>query len=362
MKILILANNDIGLYKFRKELIQSLLSRGIEIYISLPYGAWVEPLKQMGCKFINTPIDRRAINPFKDLKLLLHYYRMLYRLKPDLCITYTIKPNVYGGLAARMNYINYVVNITGLGTAFQQNGPLRKIVTMLYKFACKKAATVFFENNGNREMLLKLGVVKKEQACLINGAGVNLTEYAFTDFPEDNGKTKFLFIGRVMREKGVDELLDAAVNLKQHNLSACVTIVGPCEEEYLTKLHRLEQDGVIRYFGYQQDVKPFIRDCHCFVLPSYHEGMANTLLEAGAMGRPLITSRIHGCMEALEDNVSGYLCNAKNAAELFNQMKRFCKLSYADKVKMGSNSHVFIAQNFDKCKVVRKTLEALHIG
>lgn len=355
-RILILANLDIGLYKFRKELIQELLDRGNEIYISLPDGKLVCNMEGMGCKFVNTLVDRRGINPKTDAKLIFFYRKLIRKLQPDMVITYTIKPNIYGGMMCRLLRVPYVVNITGLGTAFQSEGMIKRLVTFLYKIALKKAKVVFFENEGNKQTFLGLSILKEKQTCVLNGAGVNLAEYTFCEYPPE-GEIRFLFIGRVMKEKGIDELLEAAENLKKQHSDVFFDIVGPMEEDYKEKIEDFVQKDIIKYHGYQKDVKPFIEKCHCFVLPSYHEGMANTLLEAGAMGRPLITSNIHGCLEAVERN--GYLTEAKNAASLLEKLEKFIALSYEEKKNMGRASRRVMEEKFDKKKVVEKTIEEI---
>lgn len=359
MKILILANNDEGLYKFRKELIQKLLKKNNTVYISLPDGKYVSKLSEMGCKFVDTEIDRRGINPKTDLKLLFFYRKIIKRVKPELVITYTIKPNIYGGLICRMFRIPYAVNITGLGTAFQRSGCIKTLVTFLYKIALKKAKVVFFENTENKEIMLDMGIVKEEQTCVLNGAGVNLEEYTYCEYPSDE-EIRFLFIGRVMKEKGVDELFEAAKRIKSEYKNVYFDIVGPMEDDYKGKIDSLVQNGIIEYYGYQQDVKPFIAKCHCFVLPSWHEGMANTNLEAAAMGRPLITSRIHGCMEAVEDGVSGLLCEKENSENLYEVLKQFVQLSEEQKRAMGEAGRKRMERVFDKKTVVKRTLEKIN--
>ena len=167
MKILILANFDVGLYQFRRELIATLLEKH-EVLISLPDGDLVRPLEAMGCRFFDTPVDRRGINPMTDLKLLMRYMKLLKREKPDLVITYTIKPNIYGGMACRLLGIPYAANITGLGTAFQKQGALRKLVTALYKLALKGAKVVFFENRGNMQTLLDEKIVTADCCRCLN--------------------------------------------------------------------------------------------------------------------------------------------------------------------------------------------------
>lgn len=358
MIILVIANNDIGLYKFRKELLQKLIDDGNEVYISLPNGNLVQSMVDMGCKFIDTAVDRRGINPVTDLKLFLNYRKMIGKVKPDFIITYTIKPNVYAGIVSAIKHKKYAINITGLGTAFQKQGLFLKLIVMLYKFACKKAHTVIFENCENMKLFLDYRIVKEEQCLLNAGAGVNLEEYPFEEYPPTD-KTRFLFVGRIMQEKGIGELFDAAKRIKREYDNVEFDVVGMYEDNYEETVNRLVDDGIINFYGYQQDVKPFVKQSHCFVLPSWHEGMANTNLECGAMGRPIITSNIHGCLEAVVDGKTGYLVEKKNANDLYEKLKSFIELPYDEKVKMGQASHDHIAEVFDKKKVVSDTISVL---
>lgn len=358
MKVLVVANFDVGLYKFRKELLQEILNSGHEVYISLPNGDLVQPLVDMGCQFIETELDRRGMNPVTDLKLIGKYRKILNQVKPDLVITYTIKPNIYMGMLCKNRSIPYVINITGLGTAFQSHGMMLKVFVEMYKLACKKAQTVIFENCENMQIFKDYGIVKEQQCLLNNGAGVNLEEYPFTAYPNDE-QIRFLFVGRVMQEKGIDELFEAARRIKEEYNNVYFDIVGPYEDDYKEVTEQLVEDGVIEYHGFQEDVKPFIEKAHCFVLPSWHEGMANTNLECGAMGRPIVTSKIHGCLEAVEDGKTGFLAEPKNADDLYIKIKKFIDLPYDKKVEMGQASHNHIAGNFDKKDVVSKTIERI---
>lgn len=355
-KILILANNDVGLYKFRKELIAELLKEH-EVYISLPSGELVKNLEDMGCYFIETPIDRRGINPFVDIKLMFSYYKMMKKIQPDLNIMYTIKPNIYASIVSRLLKIPYSVNITGLGTAFQNENMLKTIIIRLYKIALKRVSKVFFENVGNRDAFVNSKIIDKEKTVVLNGAGVNLDEYRFEDYPQE--EIRFLFIARVMKEKGIDELLYAAKKIKNQYQHIQFDIVGPYEDNYSEIINRYVDDGIINYYGYQSDVRPFIKKCHCFVLPSYHEGMANTNLECASMGRPLITSNIHGCKEAVIENVSGFLCEKENSDSLYECIVKFINLPHEKKKNMGLASRTHMENVFDKRKVVDETINEL---
>lgn len=358
MRVLILANMDIGLYKFRKELINELLLNGHEVYISLPDGDLIRPLEKMGCRFIDTPVDRRGINPVTDFKLLMKYKYLMKHLAPDMVITYTIKPNIYGGIAARQAKVPYAVNITGLGTAFERKGILRKIVNYLYKYSLGKAKVVFFENEGDKEVMLSSKTVAKEKIVVLSGAGVNLDDYPYIEYPS-NDIPHFLFIGRVMREKGVDELFEAMRRLRAEGVECFLDVVGPFEEDYKDKLEQYEKDGWLKYHGYQNDVRPFIAPCDCFVLPSWHEGMANTNLECAASGRPVITSNIPGCKEAVIEGVSGLLCEPKNSKSLYLVMKQMAEMSAEERVQMSKTGRKHMEDVFDKKKVVAKTIKHL---
>ena len=357
MKILILANHDLGLYQFRKELIQELLKEH-EVLISLPNGEFINKLKQMGCKFIDTKVDRRGINPIKDLSLIISYYKLIKHVKPDLVITYTIKPNVYGGMVCRLLGINYAVNITGLGTAFENGGLLRKFVVKLYTIACEKAKVVFFENEENRQIFIISKIVKESQTYRLNGAGVNLDHYRVLPY-SNNNVIKFLFMGRIMAEKGIDELFYAMKKLVSEGIKCELDVLGGYEENYKDTIEKYENEGWLHYHGYQKDVRPFIEQCHCFVLPSWHEGMANTNLESAASGRPIITTNIHGCLEAVIENKSGFLVERKNADDLFEKMKSFTELSYEERKAMGLASRKHMEEIFDKKIVVENTIKEL---
>lgn len=358
-KILILANNSGGLYGFRKELIQGLIAQGYEIYASTPFDNHIDDLMQLGIHLIETKINRRGINPINDFKLILDYFKIIKKIRPFLIITYTIKPNLYGGSVARILKIPYAINITGLGTAFQNDNLLRKFVVTWYKFACKKVKVLFFENEGNKNLFLDFNIVNSDKCCVLHGAGVNTKHYYFTKYPPIEDKLHFLFIGRIMKEKGVDELFWAIDKLYQNNKNIILDVVGSFEDDYESKIKDLEQKGCLHYYGYQNDVRPFIKQCHCFVLPSYHEGMANTLLECAAMGRPLITSNIHGCKEAVIDGKNGYLVEVKNQKDLYEKLSLFINIDFESKENMCVESRKHIVENFEKSKVVNATISKL---
>lgn len=360
MKVLILTNSAIGLHDFRKDLIIELIKSN-EVCASTPSDDEKKEklLRESGCRLINTEMERRGMNPVRDISLMVKYWKLMRAEKPELVVTYTIKPNIYGSAVCLMRKIPYAVNITGLGTAFEGQGFLRKMVTAMYKFALRKAKVVFFENAGDMQVFLDDTIIKINQAKLLNGAGVNLDKFKILPYPDDTEETRFLFMGRVMAEKGVDELFEAMRKLRADGLNCSLDMLGSFDENYEEKINAAESEGWLRYHGYQTDVKSFIGNCHCFVLPSWHEGMANTNLECAASGRPVITSNIHGCLEAVEDGVSGYLCEVKNSQSVYEQMKKICELSRDECMNMGLAGRKRMEDIFDKKKVVEETIEEL---
>ena len=360
MQILILANHSGGLYDFRKDLIAEL-KKNANVTVAVPHNDRWEELHKLADRVIELSVDRRGMNPLHDSKLFKQYRAILNEVKPDLVLTYTIKPNIYGGLACRMAHIPYAVNITGLGSAIENGGWLKRFVLALYKPALKSAKVVFFENAGNRDTLAATGVVPKGRDVVLNGAGVNLEDYPYQPYPQE-GSVRFLFVGRVMHEKGVDELFAAAKLMKQEYSDGVeFHIVGSFEEAYKPVMDELEQTGTVKYHGYQSDIKPFYAMASCVVLPSYHEGMSNVLLEAAASGRPLITSDIPGCRETVENGVSGYLCPTKDADALCDAMQRFAELPESWRTEMGRRGRERMEQTFSKPAVVAETIKHLEI-
>jgi len=349
-RILILANDAGGLYKFRKELIQELVKK-YEVYISLPNGTFIPKLIELGCTYIETPISRRGTNPVTDLILLLKYINIVKYVKPDVVLTYTIKPNAYGGIACQVAKRPYIANITGLGTAVENKGLLQKITLLLYKKALKKAECVFFQNNENRQFFIDNRIVTGKNR-LIPGSGVNLEEFHLLDYPSDD-IIHFLFVARVMKEKVIDQYLDAAKVIKKKYPNTMFHVIGYCEENYKDQLKNAEENGIIKYHGLQSDVCKFYKISHCTIHPTYYpEGMSNVLLESCACGRPIITTNRTGCREIVEDGVNGYIVEQKNSQDLIEKIENFIKLDYEAKKKMGLAGRKKVECEFDRKIVV----------
>lgn len=361
-KILILANHYNTLRIFRRELIKKLAELGNEILISIPPAEKqeIDTLESYGSKVIITDMERRGMNPVKDISLLNRYKKLLREVNPDKVITYTIKPNIYGSIACKSLKIPHYCNVTGLGSAFMADGGLmRKLVSMMYKFSMNKAEKIFFENVGNRDTLVNENIVRAEQTVVMAGAGVNLDEFAFCEYPEDDGSVHFLNVGRIMREKGMDELFYAIKKIKKEYPNTTFDFIGWYEDDYKETVEKMQSENLIAFHGFQSDVTPFIKKANCIVHPSYHEGMSNTLLESCSMGRPIITSNIHGCLEAVEDGKNGYLCNVKDGEDLYCKIKQFIELPYEKRREMGRYARKFVEMNFDKNDVVDKTVKEI---
>jgi galacturonosyltransferase len=345
-------------YQFRRELVQTLLQEH-EVVLAMPYVGHEEKFMEMGCKCIDTKLDRRSVNVLGEAKLIMTYYRLLKSEKPDVVITYSIKPNVYAGTMCRMLKIPYFVNVQGIGTAFQ-SPKMAKVATILYKIGLKKARAVFFENAGNAAEFVNRGIIKEDKIKLLNGAGVNLDHYALKEYPEVGKTTRFLYLGRIMKEKGIDEMTYAIRKLHaKYGDKVILDIVGFYEECYKEQVESLTTEGIAVFHGFQCETRPFYERAHCVVLPSYHEGMSNVLLEAASCGRPLITCDIHGCKEAVEDGVTGYLCQAKDGESLYGQMDKFMQLTHEKCREMGIKGREKMEREFDKAKVVGETVKTL---
>lgn len=347
MKILILANDDVGLYNFRKELIEQFLNDQNTVYIALPGGEKVIKLMQMGCIFLQTDVDRRGMNPAKDLRLLREYYKIIKKKQPDIVCTYTIKPNIYGGIACQILHKKYIVNITGLGSAIVNGRFLSGMLMALYRLALKKAEMVFFQNKNNMNIMIEKKVVKG-QIGLLPGSGVNLKFHSFEEYPPNTGKITILFLGRVMKDKGIEELLNAASYVKNMYPNVTFRIAGSCEENYSELLSMMEQQRIIEYIGVQDNVHAAIKESHAVLLPSYHEGMSNVLLESAACGRPLLASRIPGCQEIIDEGITGYCFEPKNVQDLEKVVEKFLILPYEDKMKMGIMARKKVENEFDR--------------
>ncbi len=356
-KVLFLANHFITLYSFRKELIQQLIKDGNEVYLSIPESEENKFFTEMGCKIIPTVIDRRGVNPFKDLKLIRFYKKMIPQVNPDIIFSYTIKPNIYGSIASNKKGYNQVCNITGTGGVFLKKGFVNSICKWLYKISVKKCYKVFFQNTGDRDFFIENKMVKDNYAML-PGSGCNITEYEYSSIPETE-EVNFIFIGRVMKLKGIDEYLATAKMVKEKYSNANFYIAGwNEEEEYVKIVDEYQKQGIVKYIDFRKDIKDWIKKCHCTILPSLGgEGVPNVLLESSALGRICIGSDINGTKDVIEDGITGFLFKTGNPDSLIEKVEKVINMPYAEKVAMGEKARVKIENEFDRQFVVEKYLK-----
>lgn len=352
MKILVLTNNCIGLYSFRKEVMRALIEAGHKIIVSAPVDEKTKDVESLGCKIIDTQFNRKGTNPIKDIALMLKYKELIKDIRPDVVLSYTIKPNLYGGMACQLCKVPQIANITGLGAAVENPGFLQHLTIFLYRIGLRKSKTVFFQNEDNRQFCLVHKMVKGNHQ-LIPGSGVNVKYHSFQNYPENDYTIRFVFISRLLKQKGVEEYFSAAEQIKAKFHNTEFHIVGWCEDAYSNELKELKKKGVVIYHGPVGDVRPLIGMVHCTIHPSFYpEGMSNVLLESCAAGRPIITTDRPGCGEIVEDEVNGFVVKQQDADDLAAKIERFILLPYEKKKEMGLAARRKVELEFDRQIVV----------
>lgn len=358
-KILIIGNNDVGLYNFRKELIQRLVSDHYKIVFTVPYGTKVEEIKELGAEYFPIEINRRGTSIKEDYITFGKYKSLMTEVKPDLILTYTIKPNIYGGVAAKQLHLPCIATITGLGASFQIGGWKTRYIKALYKYGISMNKAVFFQNESNKEFFIKQGLIKRDKAVLVPGSGVNTDHFVPRSSAHDT--VNFLFIARIMRAKGIEEFLEAAKRIKSRYTNTKFQLLGEFEEDcYKQQIKELELRDIVEYLGVSSDTRNEMAQADCIVLPSaYYEGMSNVLLEGASMGLPLITTDMHGCRETVEDGKSGFLCEVKDSDSLISAMDRFIALSPEERRRLGQYGRKKMINEFDRRFVVERYIKAI---
>lgn len=352
--VLILANDTTYTYNLRDELIKGFVNKGIRVHFAGALEAFVDELKDIGCEIHPISVERRGTNPLSDISLIFQYIKLIHQIRPCAVLGYNIKPNVYGGVAARLMRKDFFPNVTGLGGAVLHEGLMSRLTHIMYKVGLQRAKCIFFQNESNKQYMLKRGIITaSHESVVLPGSGVSLEKNPFESYPEDTGMIRFLFVGRIMKDKGIQELLDAAKVVKEHYSFAEIDIIGGCDEDYGDVLKMAHDQGAINYLGRINGVHDYIKSAHCVVLPSYHEGMANVLLESAAAGRPVIATKVPGCVETFDDGVTGFGCNVRDAEDLADKMITFIKLPYCKKAAMGAAGRAKIEKQFDRQLVVQ---------
>ncbi len=360
MRVLILTNSDIGLYKFRRELLEKFAKNGFEVFASLPVGEFTQQIKDLGCNYIVTEMNRRGKNPLQELSVITDYFKIIKDIDPDIILTYTIKSNVYGGLASRYSHVPYISNITGLGSYFEKENLFQRFIRILYKTALGKADKIFFQNQANLDYMLKDRIIRSD--CdyeLIPGSGVNLDFFRYYEYPDDE-MINFVFVGRMMKEKGFGLYLDTAEYIHAKYPNTLFHICGLQEEDYEERVNDLVARGVCSYHYSVDDMRPIYGMIHCIIHPTYYpEGMSNVLLEACSCGRPVITTDRPGCKEIVDDNVNGFVVKQKDLDDLIEKVEKFVLLDNSQRAEMGRNARKKVEEQFDRRIVVNKYMEAI---
>lgn len=352
--VLILSNHFITLFFFRKELIARLIERGHKLYLAMPYDERQEYFEALGCEIIHTPMSRRGMNPVEDFKLMLQYKKIMKELKPDIVLSYTIKPNIYGSMASNALGLRQLCNVTGTGATFIKENLLSALARTLYRLSLPFAYKVYFQNTGDRDYFIKHKMVRDNHEML-PGSGVNLSEHRLCTLPAGE-EVRFIYIGRVMAVKGVEQYLDCARAIKEEYPNTKFYIAGFIEEErFKDIIEQYEKDGYIEYLGFRKDIDDWIRKCHCTVLPSLGgEGVPNVLLESAASGRPCIASNINGSREVIDEGHTGYLYQPGDSEGLIACARRFMGLSHQQRENMGRAGREKMEKEFNREIVIEK--------
>ena len=299
------------------------------------------------------------MNPLADIRLMLQYKKIIKKVKPDVILSYTIKPNLYGGLAAKLCRVPQLANITGLGAAVEYPGLLQKITILLYKACMNKTRLIFFQNNANRQFCINHGMVKG-RTKLIPGSGVNLEYHTLKPYPSEKEPLRFLFISRIRIEKGIEEYLAAAEAIRKEDSNIEFHIIGSCEGDYEPRLKKMTEEGIVNYHALQSDVRPFIEQASCIIHPSFYpEGMSNVLLEACAAGRPVITTDRPGCGEIVDDGKTGFIIQQQDKQDTIEKVRKFLGCSYEERKQMGLAARAKVEREFDRKIVIKAYVDEI---
>ena len=367
-RVLITANTTWNLVNFRSGLIAALVSRGFDVVAVAPDDEYRDRLRELGCRYVPLNMDNQGTHPVKDALLLWRYVVVLLRLRPAVVLSYTVKPNIYASLAARLVGVTVINNVSGLGTAFLRGGWLGGVVCSLYRVALRRSHRVFFQNDEDRQVFIEKRLVAPARTGLLPGSGIDLVHFsplAFDGSSLRNGAgLVFLMVARLLWDKGVLEFVEAARRVKALFPESRFQLLGFLDVKNQTAVGRSDveawvKDGVVEYLGTTDDVRPFLADADCVVLPSYREGTPRSLLEAAAMGRPLLATDVPGCREVVIDGVNGLLCRLRDSVDLAEKMMQMITMPMSALLQMGQESRRLAETRFDEQIVINKYLEAI---
>jgi glycosyltransferase involved in cell wall biosynthesis len=364
-KIVISVNTAWNIHNFRSGLVKALTRHGYDVMVMAPDDDYSPRLAPLGCRFKRLPMDNNGTSPTRDLALLIKYWRVLQSVRPLAYLGYTIKPNVYGSIAAHGLNIPVINNIAGLGSTFVNNSLLTCVVKRMYRTSLRRSNRVFFQNQDDRNLFVKAGLTRASAADLLPGSGIDLQRFIpLPPAPLQSRCFRFLLVARMLRDKGIEEYAAAAEMVRRHLPGVQFQLLGAVDTKNpnsipMEKIRGWEKAGLIQYLSETDDVRPFLADADCIVLPSYREGVPRSLLEAAAVGRPIIATDVAGCKEVVDHDANGFLCKVKSAADLADKMVRMVHLPQEQRLAMGEQGRKKVMAQFDENIVIGKYLHAI---
>ena len=354
MLIVFSGNTSWSMYNFRLGLIKKFIQLGYQVCVVAPEDNFTKKIIDEGIKIVTVKkLKRSGNNPLQDFGLYREYISIYKKLQPDFIFHYTIKPNIYGTLAARFCKIKSISIITGLGNAFSNNGILFRVAKLLYKVSLAYPVEIWFLNSSDKSIFISNGIIKAHKSFILPGEGVDTTAFTPAVHRAENTNSTFLLVSRMLYDKGIEEFVQASKLLIEKGYSLTSLLLGQIDYDNpeviaLEVIEKWQQEGIVKYLGSTNDVKPYIENVDVIVLPSYREGIPKILLEAAAMEKPIITTRIPGCVEVVEDGVNGYLCEVKNVEDLASQMEKLILLPMKEREKMGYAGRKKVLADFDE--------------
>ena len=358
------ANSCWNIVNFRSGLIRALQGRGYRIAVAAPEDEHRHKIADLGTEFVPVAINSSGLSVVEDLRLLARYVQVFRKVRPFAYLGFTAKPNIYGSLAARVVGAKVINNVSGLGTVFIKESPLTWLVSQLYRLSLRRSSTVFFQNRDDLGLFTRAGIVRVGQARLLPGSGVDLKRFRPTAKKQENGPFRFLFVARLLWDKGVAEYVEAARLVRSAHPDVVFQMLGPVGAINRTavpseELERWRAEGIIDYLGVSDDVRDAIQQSDCVVLPSYREGLPRALLEGSAMGKPLIATDVAGCRDVVIDGQTGFLCDARSARSLAEAMLKMISASDSQRSAMGARGRAKVEQEYCESRAIAKYFEAL---
>ncbi|GAB2544734.1 glycosyltransferase family 4 protein [Rufibacter soli] len=364
MRIAIVINKSWNIFNFRLSLVKALLAAGHEVVAIAPEDAYSAKLVAAGCRFVDLPMESKGTNPVKDLLLVGKFLKAYKAVKPDVILQYTIKPNIYGSIAAKLAGIPTINNVSGLGTVFIVENLVSKVAMALYRFSFQFPAKVFFQNNDDKALFLERKLVRESITEVLPGSGIDTSRFQPAAEFKRQDPFVFLMVSRALYEKGLVEYVEASKILKAKYPQVRVQLLGGIDEEgnigiKRTQVEQWANEGWLEYLGTSDDVAGVMHRADCVVLPSYREGTPRTLLEAAALGKPIVTTNVPGCKETVIDGYNGYLCDVRNGTDLAAKMEQMYLLSEENLQTMGQNSRRLAEEKFDEKYVIDRYFAAI---